>query len=64
MPQRVCTKCGTRPGRLIEAISQHSRFEYYRCDACNHVWVHFKDNLGASATDTVSRPKPPPQHVD
>lgn len=51
MPHRVCPTCRA-PGRLLEAASKDATVEYYRCDACGHVWNHDKAN-----------PNAPPRHV-
>ena len=51
MPHPICPEC-KRPGRLLEAASQNAWVNYYRCDACGHVWTYDKNDLNA-----------PPRHV-
>ena len=51
MPHRVCPHCG-KQGRLLEEITKVAYVDYYRCDACFHVWTHRKDD-----------PDAPPEHV-
>lgn len=53
---RVCPKCH-QVGRLLEAASQDAVVEYYRCDACGHVWSHDKGNPKAPARDVTFPPK-------
>ena len=35
--------CGYDSSRKLEHISPDTALDYYRCDACGHVWVTFKD---------------------
>jgi hypothetical protein len=43
MPHRLCSICQVQ-GRFLEHISRDALVEYYRCDACGHVWTHEKAN--------------------
>jgi hypothetical protein len=36
---RLCPNCD-RPARLLADLSKELYVEYYRCDACDHVWPH------------------------
>jgi uncharacterized Zn finger protein len=55
MPHRICPQC-ERPGRLLEAASHAAWVDYYRCDACGHVWTQDKKDLNAPPCDvTVPR---------
>jgi hypothetical protein len=55
MPHRICQQC-EGPGRVLEAASQTAWVDYYRCDACGHVWTLDKKDLEAPPRD-VTRPK-------
>jgi hypothetical protein len=52
MPRRFCPQC-ERPGRLLEAASQNAWVDYYRCDACGHVWTYDKKDLSAPPRDVT-----------
>ena len=54
MPDRLCTQC-QKPGRLLESVSEQAYAEYYRCDACGHVWVYQKDDPQAVPRDVTLR---------
>src|SRR5262245_16225597 len=54
MPVRTCPQC-QRPGRLLEATSHVSSVEYFRCDACGHVWTYDKRNPDAPPRDVTER---------
>jgi hypothetical protein len=55
MPHRLCPQCHTK-GRLIETSIPSTRVEYYRCDQCEHVWIHEKDDPDGPPTDVTTRP--------
>ena len=57
MPHRLCPLCH-QPGRLLESASDGARVEYYRCDACYHVWSHDQSDPD-SAPEAVTTPKKP-----
>jgi rubredoxin len=52
LPHRICPKCQA-PGRLLESSSQAAEVEYYRCDACGHVWNLSKADPNAPARDVT-----------
>ena len=43
MPGQPCPACGHEHSRKLEHISPDLALDYYRCDACGHVWITFMD---------------------
>lgn len=56
MPHGSCTQCH-RPGRLLPSSSEGAVVDYYRCDACGHVWTRDKANPDAKPRDITITPK-------
>ena len=54
MSVRLCPQCH-RPGRRLDATSNVSHVEYFRCDACGHVWSYDKLNPDAPPKDVTER---------
>jgi hypothetical protein len=44
MQLRTCPACDTHTAHLLDALSQHSSVNYYRCPSCHHVWTARKDD--------------------
>ena len=55
MRHRLCQECG-RPGRSLADVVKSTVVEYYRCDACGHVWSHPIDGPADSPPTAVTRP--------
>ena len=49
-----CPQCA-RSGQLLKASSLRSTVDYYRCEACGHVWSHKKSDPGDSAVAVIVR---------
>jgi uncharacterized Zn finger protein len=49
MPIRPCPQCQQPAPRYLPASSEGSSVNYYRCDACGHVWHIPKDKPNAEA---------------
>jgi hypothetical protein len=60
MPARPCPKCSSE-GKWLEASSEKSKVDYYRCSFCAHVWCLDKENPKLPARDIT---KPAPQRTD
>ena len=54
MPYRLCPLC-LKQGKLLEQTSQGAVVEYYRCDPCNHTWMHRKGDPTSPAVDVTVR---------
>jgi len=52
---RGCPSCAHDRVRLLEASSQDAVVNYYRCEACFHVWAIEKD--GSGRTRHITPPK-------
>jgi len=50
----VCPVCG-REGRFLEASSQQSDVDYFRCDGCGHVWSLNRKNPKSPPRDVTER---------
>ena len=55
-PQRLCPCCNSE-ARFLEAASEGSSVEYYRCDQCRCVWCHDRNDPDAEPRD-ILRPAP------
>jgi len=60
MQARPCPKCGS-DGKWLEASSEKSKVDYYRCHFCAHVWCLDKENPKLPARDIT---RPAPQRTD
>ena len=43
MPDRPCPSCSSGGPRHLQESSSGAICDYYRCDACGHVWAVFRD---------------------
>ena len=43
MPTTSCPKCHASEPRLLPVLSERSWHDYYRCNACGHIWTVTKD---------------------
>lgn len=43
MPGPPCPACRVDGSRKLTFLSPDPALDYYRCDACGHVWIIFKD---------------------
>lgn len=59
MSDRPCPNCHARVQRWLEAPSANAAVDYYRCEACGHVWTVSKDG-----NDTVTHITPLPEEPD
>jgi uncharacterized Zn finger protein len=53
MPSRTCPKCRAGAPRLLAVLSEISTVNYYRCDACGHVWTVSKDGRRLVSNVTI-----------
>lgn len=63
MPVRPCPACGRPSPRYVSGVSETALVNYYRCEACGHVFAVSKDNPDGPHRDiTVSagNPQAPP----
>jgi hypothetical protein len=64
MPTTTCPKCASlvKP-RKLTVLSELSQVDYYRCDACAHVWTVTKDGAKLLAHVTLQHvPHKPDRH--
>ena len=54
-----CPHCDERMGRWLEETSRDTYVNYYRCDACGHVWNVSKDDPYAQPVDVTVHPRNP-----
>jgi uncharacterized Zn finger protein len=60
MPFRPCPECQHQTPRLLEALSHVALVNYFRCEACGHVWhIQKSDPDGPMVAVTVSLPRKP-----
>ena len=59
MPTKPCPKCQKPTARLVESTSKAAWVNYYRCDACGHVWNIAKDTPDGPIWHVTSPPKTP-----
>lgn len=55
MPICPCPQCHMPVPRWLEATSKDATVNYYRCNACGHVWTVPKDDPNAPPNDVTTR---------
>ncbi len=50
-----CPECRTLTARLLDNISNDAHVNYYRCQACGHVWTLPKGEMDAVPTAITHR---------
>jgi len=55
VPHRLCPICEA-PGRLLELSCDTTLVDYYRCDQCQIVWAHEKENPDAPPEPVTIQP--------
>jgi hypothetical protein len=43
MANQCCPACARKTTKVLRGLSSVAGVTYYRCEACGHVWVIFKD---------------------
>lgn len=57
MPAQACPNCAHQAPRWLQPISKFAAVDYFRCDACGHVWSVAKE--GAREVRHVTPLDPP-----
>ena len=60
MPQSKCPQCQFAPPQWLPETSKDAVVNYYRCEACGHVWHVRKshpDGPTTSVTDSMPMPE-------
>ena len=52
MERRLCPICD-KPGRFLPESSADGYVDYYRCEACGHVWHTPKDKPDGPISDVI-----------
>jgi hypothetical protein len=54
-PPFLCPGCNTPDGRWLKDTSRDMDVDYFRCDACGHVWWVQKTGIDRSTHDVTDR---------
>ena len=53
MPTRPCPKCHTPNVRRLDSVNHDAHVDYYRCEACGHVWHTPKAKPDGPISDVI-----------
>jgi len=56
MTGHPCPACGRDDSRKLQCISPDVALDYYRCDACGHVWIVFTDGRPTHHVTPLEKP--------